>query len=84
MNKESLPEHKLLEKINGAVTRDWPHLQDHCEVLSLKEVTNNPNRNWMAEPASTGGYGGPHKDECDELCQRVLDDLARKYNVQWP
>lgn len=83
MVKTLLPEQKLVEAINNALAKDWPHSERLCRVESVKKA-NRPNCNWEVATDSTSGPDLRHAAECETLRQRVLEELASKYDVLWP
>ena len=82
MAKDLLSEQRLLEVINIALEKDWAHKDCHCDVRSLRKI-NLPERNWEVAGFGTGGTTLLYTAECDELRQRVLEELVPKYDVLW-
>ena len=82
MGKTLLSEQKLVDAINSALAKDWAHPERFCRVESLKKV-GRPDRNWEVDTDSTSGPDLRHATECDALRQRVLSELASKYDVLW-
>lgn len=80
MKKALLSERKLVDVINNALAKDWPHSEHPCRVESLKK-TNRPSANWEVDTDSTSGPDLLHVAECNGLRKRVLEELASKYDV---
>lgn len=83
MDKALITEQRLIEAINLALRHDWPHKDCHCQVLALRKV-KYPERNWEVESTSTGGPNLLHAEDCQLLLERLLNELAGRYDVQWP
>ena len=82
MEKALITSQKLIDVINLALDHDWKHKDCYCRVDSLKKVVIG-ERNWELSTHSTGGHDLCRTDECTSLIQRVLSELATKYNVSW-
>ena len=83
MEKHLLPERALVNTINLALTKDWPHKDRPCRVESLKKASQ-PICNWAVDTDSVSGPDLRHAAECDKLRRRVIDEMAQKYDVLWP
>lgn len=83
MAKTLIPEKELINAINVALRKDWPHKDRHCQVTALKKVSL-PNRNWEVAMDSTGGMDFRYAAECDALRERALNALVQQYDVRWP
>ena len=85
MTKQKVSEQELVEVINAALAKQWIHSDRTCRVASLRQ-RSLPDSNWQADQLSDGGHDLLSVDdgECDELRRQVLQDLATKYDVQWP
>ena len=83
MTKALITEQRLIDTINLALRRDWHHKDCHCEVSALRKV-KYPKSNWKAELTNMGGANLLHTEECEHLLDRVLNELVKKYDVQWP
>ena len=82
MPKALLTEQKLIAAINVALAHDWPHKDRPCRVEALRKV-KLPDRNWVVDTYSTSGPNLAHVQDCEELSQRVLDELFPIYDVLW-
>ena len=82
MTKALITEQRFIDAINLTLRHDWPHNNSHCEVSALREV-RYPDRNWEVELTSLGGANLLHTEECEQLLDKVINELVRKYNVQW-
>lgn len=85
MEKILLTERKLLDAIKCAIVKECPHPEHECRVESLK-IVNHPNRNWEADQITTMRKSTDlwHMEECEALCERVLERLASEFDVSWP
>lgn len=81
--KALIPEQRLIDTINLALSKDWPHKDRSCRVLALKRV-NLPERNWEVVSTTLGGSDLSHAAECQNTLDRVLNELVGKYDVHWP
>ena len=85
MEKSLCTEQQLLDAANCAIAKELPHPEHEWRVESLR-IVNHPNRNWDADQITTMRKSTDlrHIAECEALCERVLDELASKYDVSWP
>ena len=74
---------RLVDAINIGLQKDWKHKDHHCRVIGLKRV-NYPERNWEVESYGTGGKDLMRSTECQQLLDRILNELVTKYDVIWP
>ena len=45
MPKALITESQLIDAINLALRKDWPHKDSHCQISGLRRVSL-PERNW--------------------------------------
>ncbi|MBT3065163.1 MAG: hypothetical protein KME68_20365 [Candidatus Thiodiazotropha sp. (ex Lucina pensylvanica)] len=82
MDKELIEKQALVDAINEHLKSQWSHEKTYCKVESIREA-HTGNCNWMVDMTSTGGITLEHANECRELQNKVLEDFAEKYNVDW-